>query len=132
MNNGLTNTYVPALAINASGQIFAGTWGNGVFLSTDNGESWTEVSNGITQPFILSLVINAEGDIFAGADFGGGVFRSVDNGRTWTPVDNGLTTSNNVNALIVSSSGDIFAGIYGDVSFVRPITEITGLRLTMD
>ena len=45
MNNGLTNTYVHALAINASGQIFAGTWGSGVFLSTDNGESWTEVSS---------------------------------------------------------------------------------------
>ena len=41
----------------------------------------------------------------------------MNNGDSWTPVDNGLTTSNNVNALIVSSSGDIFAGIYGDGVF---------------
>ena len=77
MNNGLTNTYVYALAINASGDIFAGTWGGGIFRSTDNGESWTEVNTGITVPYILSFAINASGDLFAGADFGGGVYRST-------------------------------------------------------
>ena len=75
-----------------------------MFRSTDNGESWTEINNGITVPFIISLVTNSNGDIFAGADFGGGIFRSTDNGDSWTPVDNGLTTSNNVNALTVTSS----------------------------
>ena len=28
--------------------IFAGTWAAGVFRSTDDGVSWTEVNNGIT------------------------------------------------------------------------------------
>ena len=45
MNNGLTNTYVYALAINPSGDIFAATWGSGIFRSTDNGENWTEVNS---------------------------------------------------------------------------------------
>ena len=81
-----------------AGDIFAATWGSGVFRSTDNGENWIEVNVGITEPYIISLAINASGDIFAGADFGGGVFRSTNNGDSWTPVDNGLTTSNNVNA----------------------------------
>ena len=68
-------------------------------------------------PYIISLTTNASGDVFAGADFGGGVFRSTNHGDSWTLVNDGLTTSNNVNALLVTTNGDVFAGIYGDGVF---------------
>ena len=68
---------VQSLAINSTGHIFAGTSGGGVFRSTDNGDSWTEINNGLTSAVVLSLAINSTGHIFAGTS-GGGVFRSLE------------------------------------------------------
>ena len=42
VNNGLDYPFIISLAINSSGDIFAGTFeGGGVYRSTDNGENWT-------------------------------------------------------------------------------------------
>jgi photosystem II stability/assembly factor-like uncharacterized protein len=49
VNNGLTATDVRALATNAAGDLFAGTFG-GVFRSTDDGDTWTAVNNGLEYP----------------------------------------------------------------------------------
>ena len=81
--NGPFGGTVPALAINSSGDIFAGTDASGVFRSTDNGNSWTQISNGLPIGVsVLSLAINSSGNIFAGTD-GSGIFRSTDNGNNW-------------------------------------------------
>ena len=48
----------------------------GVFISTDNGSSWTQGNNGLTNTAVQSLVINSSGFIFAGTE-GGVVFRSL-------------------------------------------------------
>jgi hypothetical protein len=48
VNNGLTALFVLSFATNASGDVFAGTYfGNGVFRSTDDGDSWNEKNNGL-------------------------------------------------------------------------------------
>jgi len=91
-----TSGPVKCLAINSSGHIFAGTagginalrvLGDGVFRSTDNGDSWTQVNTGLTNESVGCLAINSSGHIFAGT-YGGGIFRSTDNGGTWTAVNN--------------------------------------------
>ena len=42
INNGLEFPFVISLAVNADGDIFAGTFeGGGVYRSTDDGENWT-------------------------------------------------------------------------------------------
>ena len=71
----------------ANGDLFAGSYGDGVFRSSDNGDNWIQVNNGLTAPFLLSFTANSSGGIFAGTYFGGGVFRSADNGDSWTPVN---------------------------------------------
>jgi len=109
VNTGLTSTSVSALAINSSGNIFAGTNG-GVFRSTNNGDSWTAVNTGLTNTNVLDLAINSNGHIFAGT--GVGVFRSTNNGDSWTAVNTGLT-STFVFALAINASGHIFAGTNG-------------------
>ena len=59
--------FIISLAINSSGDIFAGTFeGGGVYRSTDNGENWTLVNNGLTNTYVYALAINAGGEIFAG------------------------------------------------------------------
>lgn len=105
--NAPNEAWVTAIAINSSGNIFAGTI-IGVFRSTDNGDSWTEVNTGLTQLIIFSLAINPSGEVFAGTQLGG-IFRSTDNGDNWTAVNKGLTNLL-VYSLVINSSGDIFAG----------------------
>jgi hypothetical protein len=38
--------------------LFAGTWGGGVFLSTNNSTSWTAVNTGLTNTYIRSLAVS--------------------------------------------------------------------------
>jgi hypothetical protein len=107
---GLTDVNVSSLAINDSGNIFAGAYyapSSGVFISTDNGNTWTQVNNGLTNHAVRCLAINQSGDIFAGTY--GEVFRSTDNGNNW--VQTPLPWAN-VYALAINIAGDIFAGTF--------------------
>jgi hypothetical protein len=106
------------------GNIFAGTRG-GVFLSTNNGTSWTTVSAGITDTMIYSLAV-AENEIFAGTD--DGVFISTDNGTSWTAVATGLTNTR-IRTLIVCD-GTIYAGTWGGGVWRRPLSEMTGIIIS--
>jgi photosystem II stability/assembly factor-like uncharacterized protein len=94
-----------ALAVNGN-NIFAGT-GGGVYLSTNNGTSWTPVNNGLTDLWITAFAVR-DSIIFAGTRDGGGVFRSNDNGVNWTAVNNGITNTY-IRSLIVCDS-TIYAG----------------------
>ena len=57
---------------------------DGVYRSTDNGDSWTLANTGLTSTDIAGLGINNNGHIFAATRSimgeGGGMFRSTDNG----------------------------------------------------
>lgn len=106
---GRNLSYVRSLAVSGS-NFFAGVdFGGGVFLSTNNGSSWTAVNNGLTNREVYAL---AAGNVYLYAGtYGGGVFRSSDAGTNWTAVNNGLTNSN-VQILAVSGA-DLFAGTGG-------------------
>ena len=82
-NTGLLNLNVEDIKIDSAKIAFyAGTFGGGVFKSTDfDNPSWVASNNGLTNPNILELAIDP-GDntrIYAGTD-GGGVFRSENSG----------------------------------------------------
>jgi photosystem II stability/assembly factor-like uncharacterized protein len=109
INNGLEFPFVISLAINSSGDIFAGTLeGGGVYRSTDDGDNWTLIDNGLTNTYVPALAINASGHVFAGT-WGGGVFRSTDNGDNWTEVNTGLDVPF-IFSFTTNASGYIFAG----------------------
>src|SRR4051812_43453471 len=101
--NGPYGGTVTCFAI--SGQnIFAGTDGGGVFLSTDSGTTWTPVNKGITNPRITALTISGT-TVFAGASYGyDGLFRSTDNGKNWTIMNNGVPDLTWISALAVSGT----------------------------
>ena len=58
--------------------IFAGTYNNGVWASTDGGSTWTEMNDGLTCNKVLSLALRTDTDktIYAGTE-GGSVFKTV-------------------------------------------------------
>jgi hypothetical protein len=53
--------------------VFAGTWGGGVYLSTNNGTSWTQVNSGLGNTNIHSLGVSGT-NLYAGT-IGSGVWR---------------------------------------------------------
>src|SRR5271157_5123802 len=76
------NTPVPkgysecCFAVNGT-NLFVGTWGGGIFLSTDNGTSWTPANAGLTCLCIDALAVSGT-SLLAGT-YGGGVFLSTNN-----------------------------------------------------
>ena len=64
-----------------SSYLFAGTWGGGVFRSSDNGESWEK--KGLDRKGITALLAVGT-TLFAGEpDAPSKVYSSTDNGNTW-------------------------------------------------
>ena len=60
VNTGLTNTYVHALAIDPAtpSHLYAGTYGGGVFKSTNGGGNWSAVNTGLTNTDVRALAID--------------------------------------------------------------------------
>jgi ligand-binding sensor domain-containing protein len=86
--NSGTNTNVESFAVIGS-NLFAATQ-SGVYLSTNNGATWTAVNAGLTNTDVEALVAKGN-DLFAGT--GHGIFLSTNNGSTWTSASAGLDTS---------------------------------------
>jgi photosystem II stability/assembly factor-like uncharacterized protein len=111
LSNGLQNTTVTALAVNAHDTLFAGSSG-GVWRSTDNGSSWSQVASGMASDVIT---VDQDGRIYAGG-FYSGVWHSTDGGDTWTQT---ALTNVWVGALAATSSNDILAGLHAGGGVVR-------------
>ena len=124
--NGPFGGTVNSLAINSNGDIFAGTDGDGVFRSSDNGDNWTQINAGLTNTKVRALAINSSGEIFVGTL--SGVFRSTDNGDNWSPINTGLTQFDVVIAFAINSSGDIFAGTFGGGGLFRHVESPTAVE----
>jgi len=132
VDSGLTDsTESNVLSLAVSGaNIFAaiggnssGTHGGDIFLSRNNGVSWTPADSGLPDRTngnntIFSLAANGP-DIFAttGEMSGFTVYRSTNNGTTWAGVDSNMTNYGGVRSVAVSGS-NVFAGTdIGDVLF---------------
>jgi hypothetical protein len=86
--------------------IIAGTYGNGVYISKNNGSSWAKMDSGLTNLYVMSLAINGD-TLFAGTN--NGVFLFKKDSSSWVAVDSGFP----INAYVVSlikSGNNIFAG----------------------
>ena len=115
----LNNPYaseVNTLAEGLDNTIFAGTWGDGVYKSTDLGVSFTKTSTGLdsyNSKYINDISFNLN-TIFIATN-GDGVYKSVDNGNTWTKSSTGLR---NLRVISVLASGTtIYASTKGDGVF---------------
>lgn len=92
--------------------IFAAPWSGGIYRSTNNGTSWTEVNTGLTDINIAVAALVADGNnIFAGT-WGNGVFRSTNFGENWDEVNSSSTANTNVHAFVKSGT-NLFMGSQG-------------------
>lgn len=80
----------PIVALTSIGtNLFAGTKGGGMYLSTNNGQHWTQINEGLSERYVDCLA-SLGTTVFMGAYRG--VFRTTNNGATWSTA--GLSGTN--------------------------------------
>jgi photosystem II stability/assembly factor-like uncharacterized protein len=106
VNNGvLYSTRIPTVEFIGS-TIYAGTYGNGLFTSTDNGDNWN--TNAFNYTYLNKIVVNG-GNIYIGT-YGSALYYSSNNGSNWIQANNGLDSWWIFD--IAFSGSTIFAGSY--------------------
>jgi hypothetical protein len=103
--------------VRSGGDLFAATFGTGIFRSSDNGATWTQI-NAILPGTDVRSLLAYPGFIFAGTNRGVVCTRSTDNGITWTESNSGFLTSTCINGLVMvvdSGRNNMFAATYEGV-----------------
>lgn len=81
--------FVYALLLESSSTLYAGTYGGGLYKSTNGGNGWTAINNGLGNNYVISLAQGSGGTLYAGT-LGNGVYKSNNSGGNWSPVNSGL------------------------------------------
>jgi len=88
-------------------KIFAGSWSSGIFVTTDNGTTWTPVNNGFTIAPVKGLTTCGT-TIFAGTYWSNeaALFRTTDDGTNWSQLDFGKGVEVYSLGSIIGRNGD--------------------------
>jgi hypothetical protein len=105
--------------------IFTGTDGIGVYISTNNGNNWVQTSLG-SNYHVASLTVSGN-YVFAGMFSNSGVYVSTNNGSNWIHKNQGFNPIPTVNALLIANNY-IFAGTDGNGVWRSSLTEIIGIK----
>jgi uncharacterized protein (TIGR03437 family) len=129
VNNGISTSFVRALALADDGTVFAGTQGGGVFFTLNDGTTWSQVNSGLGDLNTSALTIAGSGAtarIFAGTESGAvfSLFVNTLSGAspTWSSIGAGLPSSR-IQTLEVNAAGDtLFAGFNNNGVYRTNIT----------
>ncbi|MDP4115994.1 MAG: T9SS type A sorting domain-containing protein, partial [Bacteroidota bacterium] len=83
-NNGIYAAQTLDIIFDKGETLYAACWSNGIYKSTNYGDSWIRINHGLTNVNLLSIVVDTNGVFMAGTDHG--IFRSTDNGESWVQV----------------------------------------------
>lgn len=100
--------HILSFARDSTGRVWAGT-SNNVYVSSDDGRTWTRSGQGITASYVASMATGPDGTLYAGA-YNGNFFSSTDNGVEWKR-GNLDPTAILVVSLVVDTNGVLFAGM---------------------
>lgn len=121
-NGGLDNWSIYSLVIShgyaSDKTAWAGTHSNGVFKTTNDGQTWQPAKNGMGDVTVNDLAISpafaTPATLFAATD--SGFFRSSDGGSSWTAVNAGIGSNNGLAVALSPDYGTdqtVFAGTDG-------------------
>ena len=100
---------IQTIANDNSGIIYAGTQTEGVYRSTDMGNTWLQISGGLNNFNILSLSVTTTGHVYCGSA-GGGIFQLNLQSTNWEYL--GLANVD-ILSIQVDINGDLYAGTSG-------------------
>ena len=83
---------IQTLVVTSDGVVYAGSFGMGLFRSTNKGHSWEALNRGLTDPFLLCLAVMPGHHVYAGT-MRGGVYRLSLQGEQWESIGNALKTT---------------------------------------
>jgi len=110
-DNSFPITY--EILISENNTLYLGTWGGGIYRSSNDGDSFEQVNDGLSYNYPIELEQQSNGRIFAGQYWIGGLDYTENEGEYWYP-----TTFNNwINGLGVDNNDGIFASIDGGVYY---------------
>ena len=123
------------VAVNRDDRIFVGHLGGGVFVSDDDGDTWTEISGGLTNRLIDSLGFDRDGYLYAGT-LGSGVYRSVEPTFITRSVTIDIKPGSFPNTINLGSHGvtpvAILSRVDCDATRVDPLSvTLTGARVAL-
>jgi len=81
--NGPYGGYVTSVLAKGN-EIFVGTYGSGVFRSTNDGNSWIRMNAGLSNRIVRSLA--TDGNTLLAGTYDGGVFLSSNSGGNWVDI----------------------------------------------
>jgi photosystem II stability/assembly factor-like uncharacterized protein len=92
VNTGLTTTDLWVIAVDASGNLYAGANRSaGVFKADSSASNWVPMNTGLPQTAVLGLIADSSGAVYASSL--GGVYKTTDGGAHWNPANSGLGAS---------------------------------------
>jgi photosystem II stability/assembly factor-like uncharacterized protein len=112
-NSGLRGTRfngVVSLAASRSGDLFAGTYETGVYLSTDNGMNWRETANPHSNEDIYPVAANSKGEMFIGGSTG--IIRSTNDGASWTQLDTTQLASTVIDDIAIGANDVLYVSTF--------------------
>lgn len=117
--------------------IYAGTFGGGVFKTMDNGATWNSVNIGLTTTDVQALAVTITGDTVLAGTYNGGVFLSINGGTSWVSISSNLTGLGLLVQAVAIKGNKIFAGTSAGVfvltNYSGNWTAVnTGLGTTLD
>ncbi len=99
------------LTVNYSNDnIYAGTAYDGIFVSTDLGDSWNKISGGVPNDNAGTVCISAAGYIYDGT-WGDGIFRTTNGGNEWEQINRGFSYQAIVR-LAVGANDIVYSGTH--------------------
>ena len=74
-------------------EVYAASYQDGVFKSTDGGNSWHSINNGLNINRIASIKIDTSSGILYLGTYKDGIYKSTNNGEGWQKISNNICSS---------------------------------------
>ena len=129
-SNGPKGALVKALAVSAT-NIYAGTAGAGVYLSTDDGQTWVPKLTGLSSLNINALAFSPSNANTVLAGTQKGLYRSTTSGTSWTAVAS-IPANSVVTSVTFADATVVYATVWM-AAFTEALTAVQpGARKTPD
>lgn len=124
INNRLSNQRISVVKSSGSGRIYAGSFNDGLYYTTNNGDNW--INAGFENKYPLQIGFNGDQNIFVYTpNLQGGLYRSTNGGATWEDNNNNGIPQGNVyqflninNSFFAASQSGIYKTTNNGINWV--------------